>query len=153
MLDNNLPRTCPDVVIVQSQQASLLDTEIVIQVSQLDSQWRKLRTKLGKLNRSVNLMSREIGERIRLGFTFQNPSDSIELPSKLIENPESITKAVVTILTIDQLKKLSKYIGTIVKQTKIELRNLRNQMVKHIEKNPNTIPNSIRVSKFFGKIK
>jgi seryl-tRNA synthetase len=153
MLNTNLPKTCPDAVIVQSQQASLPDTEIVDQIRQLDSQWRKLRTKLGKLNRSVNFASNEIGERIRIGFTFQNSSDSVELPSKLIENPESITKAVVTILTIDQLKKLSRHVGTIVKQTKIELRNLRNQMVKHIEKNPNIVIDSVKVSKFFRKIK
>ena len=136
MIDINLSKTCADV-INQTQKTNLSDFEIVDQIQQLDSQWRKLRTKLGKLNRSVNFASKEFEERKKLGLAFQNLSESTEVPTKLLENLESITKADVKNLTIDQIKKLSRHVGTIVKQTKTELRNLKTEMLKHIEKNSN----------------
>jgi seryl-tRNA synthetase len=152
MIDINLSKTCADV-INQTQKTNLSDFEIVDQIQQLDSQWRKLRTKLGKLNRSVNFASKEFEERKKLGLAFQNLSESTEVPTKLLENLESITKADVKNLTIDQIKKLSRHVGTIVKQTKTELRNLKTEMLKHIEKNSNIVSKSVQVSKFYRKIR
>ncbi len=144
MLDINLFRTCPDI-IYQSQKARFASTEIVDQVCQLDSQWKIVRSKLDNLNRSVNLPSKAIGKKIKSGIK-PEPSDSTELPNNLMENPDTIVEADLADLTIAQLKELSKYVSTIVKQTETELKTLETEINKRIKKIGNIVHSSVPVS-------
>lgn len=91
--------------IRENQRKRFKDVDLVNTVIEQDAVWRVCRHKGDNWNKLKNLCSKEIGEKMKKKEPVGDAND--EIPDNVISNLEGLTKEMLQILTINQIKKVN----------------------------------------------